>query len=197
VAKYTKKGNKIADLDANRLATAIEEYEGLNKRAAQPLVYGLLKLYTNVVDKDVHKLLKTVRKEDSNADGHLSFFRQAVKKIDPEKLEEMYSQSDVLEKYRPYIEGLQRDLPYILSDEQEEEIIRQRAESAAVKSVKAYQAHLGALRFEVANEFLDEKILNAAAKREAKTIKNLQKAVEKGEVDKQEVLKAAIERKKS
>lgn len=114
---------KIASLPAEKLATALSEYEKLQIKGLLPYLYSQL-LFSSDSRPDAHKsLFAQVREKWSQISEELLFFELELMKLDEQQFHSLLT-ADELAPYQHYLQQLLKGAPYTLSEEVEQAIKR-------------------------------------------------------------------------
>lgn len=130
------------------LENAIVEYESISEKLSKLSSYAGLRYYTNLQDVDVLNLYQSIQEMVQKISAELVFFTIDLNQISDEKLGEIYAQSEILERYRPFIEHVRKFKPYTLSLDIEQTLIKKSLTSSQA-FVRFYDETLARMEFDV------------------------------------------------
>ncbi len=169
IAFEEKYKGRVATLNADELARAIQDYEARHARPTSPLMYARLMKAIHQTDQSVGALQSKTQAKGTEVVSHLLFWPLELQKLDPEKLEEMYEESAALKHYKPYLGKILKETPYTLSDEVEMALKKRGPASTGPALHRLYQEHKAARRFPFPDALLkkeDEEMLAKCKERE-------------------------------
>ncbi len=149
-AKYE---GKLADLDADGMLACVRSYEEIDRVAGRVMSFAGLRHYQNTTDPDRAKFLTDCHDKITTATTPLVFFSLEVNRIDDDRLERWFAESEGLARYRPVFDRLRALKPYQLSDELERFLHDQSVVGAAAWN-SLFDETLAALEFEVDGEVM-------------------------------------------
>ena len=138
-------GGLNAQLKPADLATALAEYEAIQKRALRPYFYAQLRFAGDATDEQNKALMARVREAWSVHSEQLMFFELALLRLEPEHYAELVG-ADELAGYRHYLGHLREHAPYILSEEAER-IIKRKDLTGKEAFVQLFDEVTGGMQF--------------------------------------------------
>lgn len=149
----TYKGN-VADLDAEAMKQALEEYEELIEIIGKIGSYAHLIWSTDTNNPEYGKLKQEASELSSTIHQKLVFFDVEWLSLDEEKAQELIK-SDALEEYRHYLETSRRYKDHVLS-EKEEQVLSAKKVTGRSAWNRYFDETMGAARFEMDGEELTQ-----------------------------------------
>lgn len=110
---------KIANLDAEKLATAIHEYEEIDERMGRLASYAQLLHAGDQTDAGIGQFYQTINESLNDASALLVFFALEINAISDGDLIAMMAQSDRLAGWKPWLDTVRAFRDHLLSDEAE------------------------------------------------------------------------------
>ncbi len=144
---------RLADLDADGMLACVKDYEEIDRVAGRVMSFAGLRHYQNTTDSDRAKFLTDCHDKITTATTPLVFFSLEVNRIDDDRLDRWFAESEGLARYRPVFDRLRALKPYQLSDELERFLHDQSVVGAAAWN-SLFDETLAALEFEVDGEVM-------------------------------------------
>ncbi len=149
----TYKGN-VADLDAEGLKQALQEYEQLIEIIGKIGSYAQLKWSTNTNDPEYGKLKQEASELSSEIHQKLVFFDVEWLAMDDERADQLI-ENETLAHYRHYLETSRRYKEHVLS-EKEEQVLSAKKVTGRSAWNRYFDETMGAARFELDGEELTQ-----------------------------------------
>ena len=144
---------RIADLNAEALADALDTLEEIQDELGRSYAYAYLAWSTNTNDEAKGAQLQKVKEEYNQIRQKLLFFEVEWADVPDERAEELIAQ-DALEPYRHYLELEQEQKQYVLS-EPEEKILSEKNVTGRSAWTRYFDETMGAARYELDGDELD------------------------------------------
>ena len=151
---YNNYYNKIHNLTAEQLYNCIAEYEKISIISSKLSCYAYLRYSENVQDLNTVAFYQQITEFLNELNSKVIFFTLSLNKIDTKKLQEYYSQSENLLKYKPYITDLQVFKDFQLQEELEQLFIDKDLTSNNA-FIRLYDEQIASLRFNINGEKCD------------------------------------------
>ena len=150
---------RIADLNAEALADALDTLEEIQDELGRSYAYAYLAWSTNTNDEAKGAQLQKVKEEYNQIRQKLLFFEVEWADVPDERAEELIAQ-DALEPYRHYLELEQEQKQYVLS-EPEEKILSEKNVTGRSAWTRYFDETMGAARYELdGDELTQQEILS-------------------------------------
>jgi hypothetical protein len=144
---------KLASLDGDGLAGAIQRYEALSQILGRVMSYASLLYHQNTTDPVRAKFLGDKQGEVTDITTPMVFFGLEMNRIEDDALTAKLAESAALTRYKPWIDHLRAFRPHQLSDELEKFLHDQSVVGAAAWN-RLFDETMARLEFEVDGEIL-------------------------------------------
>jgi len=111
--------DKIENISADELLTAITEYEKLSDLLGKLGSYAQLIYASNMTDPQSASFYQNISEELTDISTQTLFFTLAINRIDDAVLAKLLAESSALAKYQPWLRDVRALRPYQLADELE------------------------------------------------------------------------------
>jgi len=138
---------KVAELDADRLESAMRELEAVNELIGRVGSYASLRFSTDTADPARGALLQLVQERDTEIETLLLFFELEWAALDDARAQELLA-AQQLDRYRHHLESVRRYRPHLLS-ESEEKIVTEKSISSQAAWARLFGELVAALRVEL------------------------------------------------
>ncbi|MBV9684678.1 MAG: M3 family oligoendopeptidase [Solirubrobacterales bacterium] len=138
---------KVAELDADRLESAMRELEAVNELIGRVGSYASLRFSTDTADPARGALLQLVQERDTEIETLLLFFELEWAALDNARAQELLA-AQQLDRYRHHLESVRRYRPHLLS-ESEEKIVTEKSISSQAAWARLFGELVAALRVEL------------------------------------------------
>ncbi len=141
----TQYANKIGELSATNLFTAIKKYDELSDLGGKIMSFAFLNYCTQVSDEKAQSFYQNMEEQINEITQQLIFFSLELNNIEDSKIESLL-RDDQLKFYTPFIKNSRVWKKYQLS-QKEEEIIHEKSLSSRSAWVKLFDQTDAGLRF--------------------------------------------------
>jgi oligoendopeptidase F len=142
---------RLAALDGDALAAAIEAYEAIERRLGRIMSYAGLLYHQNTADPARAKFLGDSQAKVTEITQPLVFFTLELNRLAEDHLEARIAESAALARYRPWLDRLRAMRPHQLSDELEK-FLHDKSVVGATAWTRLFDETMAGLSFEVAGE---------------------------------------------
>jgi oligoendopeptidase F len=139
--------DRVANLDAGEMATAIDTLEAMQERLARAAAYAGLLFAADTANPAHGALLQSVQERGSEIRNTLVFFELEWVAADDERARTLLS-DPILARRRHLLESMRRYRPHLLS-EPEEQLLEETANTGERAFGRLFEEILGAARFAV------------------------------------------------
>lgn len=144
--------DKVKDLDASTLASAVAEMEEIASILSRAGSFAYALFSTDTADPKRGALVQKLREQQAKVQTELLFFELEWVETDDDRATKLLA-DPILEKYRHYLEAERRYKPYILT-EPEEKILAEKSVSGASAWSRLFTELVSSLRIKVDEEEL-------------------------------------------
>jgi len=110
---------KLAELDADGLASAIRAYEDIDETLSRAMSYASLTYSGDMGDPNIAKFYQSAQERVNGISAHLIFFTLEINRLDEEALSAKLASSKTLARYAPWLRDTRLYRDHQLSDEAE------------------------------------------------------------------------------
>ncbi len=161
---------RLADLDGESLAVAIERFEAVEEMLGRLASYAQLVYSGNMSDPEVGKFYQWIQEAATETSSDLVFFTLELNRIPDEALEARLENAR-LARYWPWIRDTRAFRPHQLSDELER-LLHEKHVAGRAAWVRLFDETMAALRFPVQGEELtSSEVLNRLVSHDGETRK--------------------------
>ncbi len=137
---------RLAEIDGEELAEAVEAYERLHERLARLLSYAGLLRAGDMACPETGRFHQSIQERFAEIAAHTVFFQLELNEIDDDILARRLEESGRLARYRPWLEQSRSFRPHQLAEDMERLLLdRETAGSSAW--TRLFDETLAALRF--------------------------------------------------
>ena len=137
---------RLADLDAEELADAVEAYERLHERLARLLSYAGLLRAGDMASAEAGRFHQSIQERFAGTAGRTVFFQLELNAIDDGVLERRLAGSERLRRYRPWLEQSRSFRPHQLAEDMERLLLDLDVAGASAWT-RLFDETVAALRF--------------------------------------------------
>jgi len=149
---------RLAGIDGDGLAEAVEAYERLRERLSRLMSYAGLLRAGDMSDPETGRFLQTVQERTTAISSHVVFFQIELNTIDDAVFARQLEQSARLARYRPWLERSRAFRPHQLAEDMER-LLLDRDVAGNAAWTRLFDETLAALRF----PFRDRRLTSAEA----------------------------------
>ena len=150
---------RIADLDAERLASALDQLDSIQDQLGRAYAFAYLYWSTDTNDEERGALLQSVRETYNRINQKLVFVEVEWAELEDDHVEQLL-EHNVLDDYRHYLEVEHQQKEHVLS-EPEEKVLSEKDITGKQAWTRYFDETLGATRYELDGEELtQEEILS-------------------------------------
>jgi oligoendopeptidase F len=166
---------KLAGLDGESLAVAIERYEAIEEVLGRLMSYAQLVYSGDMTSPEIGKFYQGMQESVTEISTDLVFFTLELNNIPEDDLEAKLA-SRKLQAYRPWLRDVRAFRPYQLSDELER-LLHEKHVAGRAAFVRLFDETMAALRFPLDGEELtSSEVLNKLTSHDERTRKAAAKA---------------------
>lgn len=177
VQKYE---NKIKDLSAEKLKQSIEKYEEIEEKLSHIICYAYVYFAEDMGDEARTNFLQKVQEKVTEISSSLVFFTLEINDIQESNLDKMYTESDGLTRYKPWLDQVRAYKPYQLS-KSIEKVLHEKRLASRDNWVRLYNEIFSRVRFDLDGEKLPiSDILNRLSDQDPKNREAAAKAFAAG-----------------
>ena len=148
---------KVAELEADRLKSAVEQMEAVEEKVAKAAVFAYLHFVTDTSDPARGKLLQTVQEKATAVGASLLFFMLEWARLEDNDAKKRLD-DDRLTSWRRFLESARRYKPYLLT-EPEEKILTEKAVTGVSAWSRFFEETLNEIPFEMDGERVTEEFV--------------------------------------
>ena len=137
---------RLAELDGEELADAVEAYERLHERLARLLSYAGLLRAGDMASAETGRFHQSIQERFSGIAAHTVFFQLELNAIDNAVLKRQLEESERLRRYRPWLEQSRSFRPHQLAEDMER-LLLDRDVAGSSAWTRLFDETLAALRF--------------------------------------------------
>ncbi len=137
---------RLAALDGEELADAVEAYERLHERLARLLSYAGLLRAGDMASEETGRFYQSIQERFAAIAAHTVFFQLELNAIDEAVLARRLEESDRLRRYRPWLEQSRAFRPHQLGEDMER-LLLDRDVVGSSAWTRLFDETLAALRF--------------------------------------------------
>ncbi len=137
---------RLAELDGEELADAVEAYERLHERLARLLSYAGLLRAGDMASPETGRFHQSIQERFAEIAAHTVFFQLELNEIDDDVLARRLEESGRLSRYRPWLEQSRSFRPHQLAEDMER-LLLDRDVAGSSAWTRLFDETLAALRF--------------------------------------------------
>ena len=137
---------RLAALDGEELADAVEAYERLHERLARLLSYAGLLRAGDMASAEIGRFHQSIQERFAAIAAHTVFFQLELNAMDEAELARRLEESARLRRYRPWLEQSRAFRPHQLAEDMER-LLLDRDVAGSSAWVRLFDETLAALRF--------------------------------------------------
>ena len=137
---------RLAELDGEELADAVEAYERLHERLARLLSYAGLLRAGDMASPETGRFHQSIQERFAGIAAHTVFFQLELNEIDDDVLARRLEESGRLSRYRPWLEQSRSFRPHQLAEDMER-LLLDRDVAGSSAWTRLFDETLAALRF--------------------------------------------------
>ncbi len=175
---------KLADLDGDKLAKAIEAYEAIDETLSRVMSYASLLYAGDMTDPVNGQFFQSMQEAVTEISAHLLFFALEINRIPDDGLAVQLESSDALQRFAPWLRDSRAYRPHQLDDELEKLLLEKHVAGRAAWN-RLFDETMAELRFQVdhpdgAREMTSAEVLNLLSDRDGAVRKAAAKALGEG-----------------